>query len=211
MNTLDFLQNKYDLDYSQRMPIQIPRVSRDIMTEWLHELDFKIGVEVGVAGAAYSEVIAKNNPQMKVYGVDPWKIYRGYKDYVRRPTIDALKVEALERMKDYSNYEFIEEFSMDAVKRFEDNSIDFVYLDANHNFQAITNDIWEWSKKVRRGGIISGHDYFKHRNSVTDCHVYQMVNGYTDALRISPWFVLGSNNRYDLPRDRPRSWLIIKE
>lgn len=210
-STLEFLKNKYNLDFNQRMPIEIPRVSREILTQWLHELDFKTGVEVGVAAAAYSELIAKNNPQMKVYGVDPWKVYKGYKDYVRRPTIDALKVEAKERMKGYSNYEFIEEFSMDAVKRFEDNSLDFVYIDANHNFQGITNDIIEWEKKVRPGGIISGHDFFKHRVSVTDCHVYQVVNGYTDALRISPWFVLGASNVYDLPRDKPRSFMWIKK
>lgn len=210
-NTLQFLKDKFDLDYDQRMPIEIPRVNREMLTEWLHELDFKTGVEVGVAGAAYSELIAKNNPQMKVYGVDPWEAYDDYMDYTIPPVLKALKGEALNRMERYPNYEFIVKRSMDAVKDFEDNSIDFVYFDANHNFKAITEDIWEWGKKVRVGGIISGHDFFKHRRSETDCHVYQVVHGYTDALRIRPWFVLGSNNRYEKPRDRPRSFMWVKE
>lgn len=210
-STLEYLQKKYNLDFSQRMPIQISNVGRSTIADtWLPELGFKTGVEVGIASGEYSELLAKHNPQMKVYGVDPHQVYSGYKDYVRRPTIDALKVEAHERLEKYPNYEFIAEFSMDAVKRFDDNSLDFVYIDANHNFQAITNDIWEWSKKIRPGGIISGHDYFKHKNSVTDCHVYQVVNAYTDALRISPWFVLGANNRFEGLRDRPRSFAWIK-
>ncbi len=48
---------------------------------------------------------------------------------------------------------------MEAAEDFEDNSIDFVYIDANHGFKYVAEDLWEWSKKVRSGGVISGHDY----------------------------------------------------
>ncbi len=48
---------------------------------------------------------------------------------------------------------------MDALEDFEDNSLDFVYIDGDHNFKHISEDIYEWTKKVRSGGIVSGHDY----------------------------------------------------
>lgn len=42
---------------------------------------------------------------------------------------------------------------------FEDNSIDFVFIDADHHYQSVKKDIELWYPKVRTGGIISGHDY----------------------------------------------------
>ncbi len=207
-STLKYLKDKFDLDYTQPMPIQIPRVDRETLTEWLHELDFKAGVEVGIASGEYSELIAKNNPQMKVYGVDPHATYSDYTDYIAQPVLNGLKAQAHERLKPYPNYQFIPKYSLDGVKDFEDNSLDFVYIDGNHNFPSVANDIWEWSKKLRPGGIISGHDYYNHKGP-TDIHVWQAVNGYTNALHITPWFVLGSNNSFDLPRDKSRSWMWI--
>lgn len=42
---------------------------------------------------------------------------------------------------------------------FEDNSIDFVYIDASHEYEYVKKDIDIWSEKVKPGGIISGHDW----------------------------------------------------
>ena len=49
---------------------------------------------------------------------------------------------------------------MDAVKDFADKSLDFVFIDGHHGYDYIKEDIREWSKKVRKGGIVSGHDYY---------------------------------------------------
>src|SRR3990167_6747852 len=111
----------------------------------------------------------------------------------------------------YPNYTFIRDYSMNAVKDFEDNSLDFVYIDGDHCFESATNDIAEWSKKVRPGGIVSGDDYFKHKGR-TKIHVYQVVNGFTEAYGIKPWFVVGS--KAIIPgekRDSGRSWLWVKQ
>jgi disulfide oxidoreductase YuzD len=45
------------------------------------------------------------------------------------------------------------------VKLFPDNYFDFVYIDANHTWQGITNDIHDWWPKVKLGGYLCGHDY----------------------------------------------------
>ena len=79
---------------------------------------------------------------------------------------------------------------MDAVKDFEPNSLDFVYIDGNHYFDYVVEDIIHWSKIVRPGGIVSGHDYRKDKNEKVPFHIIQATHAYTDAHKISPWFVL---------------------
>ena len=46
-----------------------------------------------------------------------------------------------------------------ASKRFEDESIDFIYIDAEHKFEYVYRDIVNWYPKMKKGGIFAGHDY----------------------------------------------------
>lgn len=57
------------------------------------------------------------------------------------------------------NIEIIKGKSMQSLDKVEDESLDFVYIDACHSLAEATEDIREWAKKVRKGGIVSGHDY----------------------------------------------------
>lgn len=191
MNTLDYIVKKFKLDVSAPSPIEILSAGRNDLAEWLHDLDFKIGVEIGVDEGEYSEILCKANPQMKVYGVDPYESYNGLADY---QTVEEFKV-AQERAKDrlskFPKYVFIKEFSMDALKRFADNSLDFVYIDANHTDPYVTWDLAGWSKKVKSGGIVSGHDYQVWEGS---WNVVEAVNKYIKNNHIKHWFILGIKN-----------------
>jgi cephalosporin hydroxylase len=42
---------------------------------------------------------------------------------------------------------------------FENNSLDFVYIDANHAYNYVVQDIELWYPKVKKGGYLCGHDY----------------------------------------------------
>ena len=211
MNTLDYLQKKFSLDLTQQqMPIAVPNFGRNQLAELLHELDFKDGVEVGVAAGRYSQILCEANPQMKLYGVDPWKPLEDYVDTTDEHVFEVTRQEAEDRLKGYSNYKFIYKTSMEAVKDFENGTLDFVYIDGNHNFVNVTNDISEWIKKIKSGGIISGHDYFRSRGH-PETQVIKAVNIYTEEKKIRPWFVLGNEaDNEGLIRDKPRSWMWIK-
>ena len=51
-------------------------------------------------------------------------------------------------------------------------SLDFVYIDANHDFNHVMQDIIIWSDRVRPGGIVSGHDYnIKSVKTAVDAYV----------------------------------------
>lgn len=156
-----------------------------------------VGAEIGVERALFSRNIAKT--ATKLYCIDPWKagsLY-GFRDYVTQTRLDDFLKEAKQRVKKYNNCVFIRKSSMEAVKDFADESLDFVYIDANHDYEHTKEDIKEWSKKVKRGGIVSGHDYIDKQSQVYTFGVIKAVNELQVDLTI--W-----------KGDKTPSWSYIK-
>jgi len=71
----------------------------------------------------------------------------------------------------------------EVASQFGDNSVDFVFIDADHNYESVKKDILSWLPKMKKGGIMSGHDYFNNT-----CGVKQAVD------EIFPNVVIGTNN-----------------
>jgi predicted O-methyltransferase YrrM len=99
--------------------------------------------------------------------------------------------EALMNLKGF-NCEIRREYSLDAVKTFPDNSIDFVFIDGNHALDHVVCDLTQWTKKVKVGGIISGHDY-KDWPPDAHIHVKEGVQAFTKVYQISPWFITNAS------------------
>lgn len=75
--------------------------------------------------------------------------------------------------------------SWDAAALYPDESLDFVYLDAGHDYADVHKDIDAWRLKVKSGGILAGHDY-----TVEFPGVIQAVNetfDHYDIWRGSPF------------------------
>lgn len=210
--TLEYFKNKYNLDFSQPSPIEIPGVGRLDLIRWVKELDFKIGVEVGVDHANFSKLMVDQNDQLKLYGVDPYLKYIKYREYIDQADMDNVYVSAQLKMKSAvasGRYEFIKKPSMEALKNFADESLDFVYIDGNHEEDFPYQDIKGWAKKVKKGGIIAGHDYV--RIKVLNFTIKDALKKYTKENNIHPWFILGWHARQTgVVRDRTRSWCFIK-
>jgi len=212
MDALTYLCEKYSIDLTRRRrsPIEIPNVNRDTLARLFYLLEYATGVEVGVERGLYSEVLSRENPGVRLFCVDAWRAYRGYRDHVDQAKLDRFYVEAGERLAPFPHTTLVRKFSLDAVKDFADESLDFVYLDGNHNFENVTAELAAWGAKVRVGGILAGHDYVRY-TWPNQIHVVQAVNGWTDAYEIHPWFLLGTQAKVagEL-RDTARSWCWVK-
>lgn len=57
------------------------------------------------------------------------------------------------------HYETIRAESSEAAAHFADGTVDFVFIDANHTAEFVRRDVLAWLPKVKKGGIIAGHDY----------------------------------------------------
>lgn len=193
-------------------PVEIPDCSRDDLPGFFVEMGFKVGAEIGVDRGEFSEKIAKTG--LTLYAVDPWLSYDNYEDSLGQQKIDAKYEQAKNLLTPYPNCHIIRKTSIEAAKDILDNSLDFVYIDGNHQFKFVTEDIYEWSKKVKPGGIICGHDYIytNPKSLLGICHVIYVVNAYTQAYKIDNWYLLGRKKAPEgEKRDRFRSWMWVNK
>jgi hypothetical protein len=199
MHTLDYILEKWDVEVTGKNVLYVEDRSRDDLADLFADLGYKEGAEIGTRRGDYARTLCKANPGLKLHCVDPYLAYPLYRDCTDQNVIDKQFATAAERLKHY-NCSFLKQYSMDAVKSFAPESLDFVAIDGNHRFEYVVNDIIEWSKIVRRGHICSGHDYF--RSKTKPFHVSHAVDAYVKANRISPLIVL--------KKVWPPSWLFVK-
>lgn len=120
-------------------------------------------VEIGVQAGIFSETLLTHWPNLKVlHLVDPW---RQQEQYVDVANVDSRQQERLfddtnsrlarfkERVRMHRDY------SYNAVNEFKDGSLDFVYVDAVHDYEGALNDFCDYWPKLAPGGVFAGHDY----------------------------------------------------
>lgn len=209
MDTLTYIREKFgvireiDLLEEYKMPIQVRNVSRIALSKVFFELNFTRGAEIGVEQGEYSETLLENNPSLNLYSIDAWQAHSGYRDHTNQSKLDNFYQITQDRLSQFGNRSIIMKgYSMEVLEFIDDESLDFVYIDADHSFVTVTNDIYEWSKKVRKGGIIAGHDYITGMDHI---HVPYVLEGYMKAYKIRPYFVLNSDIEGEIP-----SWFFIK-
>lgn len=193
-------------------PAEIPNCSRDDLPQFFVDMGFKVGAEIGVYKGEFSEKLCRAG--LHLYAIDPWRIYKDFDNPRGQERLDFQYEHTKRVLSPYPNCKIIRKTSMEAVEHFKDNSLDFVYIDANHEFRYIAEDLAEWTKKVRPGGIVSGHDYFYVKTGTNDInwHVAYVLKAYTGAYNILNWYVLGSKNpKPGEKRDKWRSWMFFKQ
>jgi predicted O-methyltransferase YrrM len=203
MNALDLLLTRYGVDPAAVAPIPL-RISRhrELLALW-RELGYRTLAEIGTEAGRYAEEICKANPEAHLTCVDPWLAYDRYADHVSQDRLDHFYEVAQHRLEKY-NTTLIRETSLEAVHRFKSGHFDAVFIDGNHHFDFVVQDIIAWAPKVRRGGMVAGHDYKPEGSERTPIPfgVIEAVNAYTAAHKIKPFFIT--------TRDRCPTWFWIK-
>lgn len=184
-------------------PIIIDNFSRrKEFIQMLAERGAKYGAEIGTDHGQYAQQLCKGIPGLKLYCIDPWTPYTEGDEVHDEANVEEIYQQAKSRLAPY-NCQIIRDTSMNAVKNCADNSFDFVFVDGNHEYKYVKEDITEWYKKVKPGGIIAGHDY--KEDPTRSYGVIQAVKEFTQENHISPWFVFKGGGRL-VP-----CWMIIKQ
>ena len=168
-----------------------------------------IGIEIGVATGNFSQILLEQTSLKKIYFLDAWKHFptEEYKDPCNASQKEHDKIYAaiVKRLAPYGDrVEIIRGDCTEEVNNFEDGYFDFLYIDANHEYQYIKRDIGDWYPKVKIGGVFAGHDYLISNNIKKLCGVKKAVNEFCSEhnLEVS---VTGGTRRI------PSSWFVIKE
>lgn len=125
-----------------------------------------VGVEVGVLRGDFSKLILQEWPGHLVL-VDPWmkQVSPDYVDINNSPqdeqdaNMEATRQQVAPYIAQGRLVTFVRDFSVNAAARFPNASIDWVYLDGNHHYEAVRDDIQAWWPKIKEGGVLSGHDW----------------------------------------------------
>lgn len=167
-------------------PYYIPDCSRDELPEFFKEIGFTKGVEIGVQWGENLEKYCKAG--LTMFGVDP---YLSYPDHRVTKYIEQLYPAVVEKFSVYPNCTIIRKMSSEAVNDFPKRSLDFVYIDGNHTFGHVAMDLMKWVEKVKKNGIVAGHDYFCYKGDRKNRFVGPVVDAFTKSYDINNWYVLG--------------------
>jgi hypothetical protein len=121
------------------------------------------GVEVGVAFGSMSIWLLRLIPELSMIAVDPFAPYdpsdgmtelmENHGDDLHEFVCSRLSSEFPDRSR------VLRLHSTEAAALIADGSQDFVFIDADHRYEAVRDDLAAWLPKVRGGGLICGHDY----------------------------------------------------
>jgi predicted O-methyltransferase YrrM len=165
---------------ADNMPILVRRGDRNTLAACLADLRFNRGVEIGTQRGHYAMRLCKANPNLNLTCIDPWLPIGTMKKDIQNKLFEK----SSRNLKNL-NVTIKRVPSLQALKDFEDNSLDFVFIDGAHDFDNVVCDLVFWAYKVKRGGIIALHDYIASHNS----GVMKAIDAYTHCHSIRPWFV----------------------
>jgi glycosyltransferase involved in cell wall biosynthesis len=169
VSMLDSLYKQYPCilfeDCSQKVLKRLKKIkSNNEIPELLRDLNYKTVCEVGVRSGdnLFSLAIPETS---KVVGVDIWKDTGIQSENDAGCTQDMLEDIYSNVCKKAENFEgkisLNRKYSHDAANDYPDKYFDYIYLDADHTYEAVKRDLDAWWPKLKPGGIIGSHDYME--------------------------------------------------
>lgn len=105
------------------------------------------GAELGVNKGLLFHLLLSSVPDLHLTGVDVFPLAN------RREKCEAICAKYADRAR------LLVMRTDEACHLVPNRSLDFVFIDADHSYDAVVDDIVKWTPKVKRGGWVGGHDY----------------------------------------------------
>jgi SAM-dependent methyltransferase len=166
-------------------------------------------IEIGTWRGDFANLMCSKLQPNKFYAVDPFALYEGYTDkpdvneFSSQKNLDALAARVADRigkMLPEGRSELLRDLSCNAVNQFDDNSVDLVYIDADHKYEPVLADIRAWYAKVKPGGILCGDDYIEGSH-IEKFGVIQAVKDFASENNLQFAVTSGTNP----------TWVFCKE
>ncbi len=171
-----------------RTPVRVEPVlqHRQALAAFFAAEGVTVGAEIGVGDGAYARVLLWVNPILCLYAVDPWDAAGGN----RR---GEASFQATQRVfAEFPQRTIVLRMtSLEALAEVPDGALDFVFIDAAHDYASVRSDLEGWTPKVRSGGIVAGHDYYTLKQRSEPSGVVRAVDEWVQthgyALQTTPW------------------------
>lgn len=126
----------------------------------------EIGTWLGKSTCYMAELIKQNNYKIKFYGVDTFlgEVNATDQQDIIKKEGGSIYKRFLMNMKECGVRDFVTPLQLtsdSAAQLFDNESVDFVFLDAEHLYNDVLNDLKIWFPKVKKGGFIAGHDFYE--------------------------------------------------
>lgn len=160
------------------------------------------GVEIGVMFGQFSKHMLANWPG-RLFMIDPWENQppSRYLDGCNSLDMDKARQRAIDAVAEFGARAVImREYSISAARHFDDSQLDWVYIDSNHRYENIKEDLITWLPKIKKNGIISGHDFYDRHDDWHDCGVESAVREFSIKRSLKLNLTNG---------DDPKSWWFV--
>lgn len=133
----------------------------DIISELIESNNLKSFVEIGIGhGATASRVLKRiKDPDFRYYGIDPYVRYSGYTqdNNSKQKKINQNVKSVNQNVFTDPRAKFINNYSEAAVIEFKPKGIDIIFIDGNHAYEYVKQDLDLWYPKCK--AVLCGHDY----------------------------------------------------
>jgi hypothetical protein len=164
------LKELMKLNHMTAISGDLNRTSNDGFLDMVSHVDLsgktmaELGCHRGVSTKIFSMFCA-NITTVDIWGLGRSKKTKRYRNGSSN-TWDEVEAAAIARLSACDNVTIIKEKTSVACDQIKDGSLDFLYIDACHKYQAVKSDIELWLPKIKDGGKIGGHDYISSTNGV---------------------------------------------
>lgn len=165
----------------------------DVLCSLIDTNDTLTFLEIGVYQGNNIIPLSKKYPLINFIGVDAWSslafenYYKGeVMSLLNQKEMDFIYESVLYSSININNLKYIRGFSHDVSQKFEDESLDMIFIDAAHDYTSVKRDLLAWYPKLKVGGILSGHDYslkfFGVVEAVNEIIGYDNISIYDDDV-----------------------------
>ncbi len=127
---------------------------KDAVIEYTNANLVEVGSYEGQSSAFMAVEIINSKKNIKFDCIDTWTNHNEVRD------AEETYNKFITNMKPVEGYYTpIRMDSVEAAKLYQDESLDFIYIDADHSYESVKNDILAWFPKLKVNGILAGHDY----------------------------------------------------